>query len=114
MVATILRNLISNAIKYTNKGGTVSINISQNEEEVVVEVTDDGLGIPEDNLDKLFLINHNLATIGTNHEKGTGLGLILCKEFVEKHGGKIGAESGVGKGSKFYFTLPLKAAPIFE
>ena len=114
MVATVMRNLISNAIKFTKSGGTVNINTRHNEEEVVVEVTDDGVGIPKGNLDKLFLINHDIATVGTNNEKGTGLGLILCKEFVDKHGGKIGVESEVGKGSKFYFSLPLKAAPIVE
>ena len=109
MVSIILRNLIQNAIKYTNNGGTVNINLLQNQEEVVVEVTDDGVGIQENNLNKLFFVNNNLSTEGTNNEKGTGLGLILCKEFVEKNGGKIGVESEVGKGSKFYFTLPLKA-----
>jgi PAS domain S-box-containing protein len=107
MINTILRNLISNAIKYTNPGGRIEISAVQGEKELTVSVTDDGVGINEDNLKKLFLIEVSNSTRGTSDEEGTGLGLILCKEFVSKHNGKIWAESVPGHGSRFVFTIPV-------
>ena len=112
MVRTVIRNLISNAIKFTGEGGQVKIysnNIFDEDcqrEMVQVCVTDTGVGIAEENLEKLFKIDQQLRTSGTANEKGTGLGLILCKELIDKHGGKIWVESEVGKGSKFCVTLP--------
>ena len=79
---------------------------------VTISVSDNGVGIPADNLSKLFDISEVLSTKGTAGEKGSGLGLLLCKEFVEKHGGEIWAESKIGIGSEFKFTLPLNARPI--
>jgi PAS domain S-box-containing protein len=107
MINTILRNLVSNAIKFSNEMGNINLNSNNNGTHIEVSVTDDGIGIPETTIDKLFNIDAKITTKGTNNETGTGLGLILCKEFVEKHRGKIWVESEVGKGSKFKFTLPI-------
>ncbi|MDP2235207.1 MAG: PAS domain S-box protein [Bacteroidales bacterium] len=105
MISTVLRNLISNAIKFSGKGGEINISVEKNANEILVSISDNGVGIAPKRLDKLFRIDESDSTPGTNNEKGTGLGLILCKEFVEKHGGKIWVESEEGKGSTFYFTL---------
>jgi PAS domain S-box-containing protein len=106
MLKTVLRNLVSNAIKFTNKNGAININAEENDGNVTISVFDNGIGIKPDDLTKLFNISEVLTTKGTAEETGTGLGLLLCKEFVEKHGGKIWVESEVGKGSEFKFTLP--------
>lgn len=106
MLSAILRNLISNAIKFTNPEGAIVVAASQRKNEVLISVTDNGVGIEEDEIWKLFRIDQNHSTSGTHNEKGTGLGLILCKEFVDKHGGRIWAESKAGKGSLFCFTIP--------
>lgn len=106
MLGTILRNLISNAIKYTNQKGVIVVKSRQCENELLVSVADNGVGIENEEILKLFRIDQNHSTVGTQNEKGTGLGLILCKEFVEKHGGKIWVESQVGRGSTFCFTIP--------
>lgn len=106
MISTILGNLVSNAIKYTPAGGEITISAKQDTGGIAVSVADNGIGISRDSIEKLFRIEESYSTKGTNNEEGTGLGLILCKEFVEKHGGKIGVESEPGKGSTFYFTLP--------
>lgn len=111
MLKTILLNLVSNAIKFTKSGGKIIINAEQNSENVTISVSDNGVGIPADNLSKLFDISEVMSTKGTAGETGTGLGLLLCIEFVEKHGGKIWVESEVGKGSHFKFTLPLFNEP---
>ena len=107
MLKTVLRNLVSNAIKFTNKGGTIIISAKENSGNVTISVSDNGIGIIPDKLTNLFDISHRQTTRGTEKESGTGLGLILCKEFVEKNGGKIWVESEVGKGSDFKFTLPI-------
>jgi two-component system, sensor histidine kinase and response regulator len=106
MVSTILRNLITNGIKFTRPGGGVKISACYDEENVVVSVSDTGTGIKQENLEKLFKMGENTSTPGTYKEQGTGLGLLLCKEFVEKHGGNIWAESEAGNGSTFYFYIP--------
>jgi signal transduction histidine kinase len=107
MINTVLRNLISNAIKFTHNDGAISIYAYKEQQGVVVEVHDNGVGIEPARLETLFQIDKSESTLGTNHEKGTGLGLILCKEFIEKHGGKIWVESEAGSGSTFSFTLPI-------
>ena len=107
MLKTILRNIVSNAIKFTNNGGAININAEENSGNVTISVSDNGIGIAPDDLTKLFDISQILTTTGTAKETGTGLGLLLCREFVEKHGGKIWVESEVGKGSDFKFTLPV-------
>ena len=107
MTKTVLRNLISNAIKFTNADGIVSVNFIENNTNIEIQITDSGVGITAENLPNLFSIEKNISTLGTNNEKGTGLGLMLCKELIEKQGGKIWVESEFGKGSTFKFTLPL-------
>ncbi len=106
MINTVLRNLVTNAIKYTHKNGAVKIVTTCNVSEVHIAVIDNGIGINSEKIKKLFKINEKTTTPGTEDERGTGLGLILCKEFVEKHNGKIWVESEVGKGSRFIFSLP--------
>jgi signal transduction histidine kinase len=106
----IITNLISNAIKFTNIGGQIDIYSSPEQTFVKITVADNGVGINEDVQNKLFKLETNLTSIGTANEKGSGLGLLLCKEFVVKHGGKIWIESKPGKGSKFNFTLPKSAS----
>jgi signal transduction histidine kinase len=107
MLKTILRNLISNAIKFTHENGAINVRVMQTDSNTTISVSDNGIGIKPDSLTKLFNISQIFTTTGTEKESGTGLGLPLCKDFVEKHGGKIWVESEVGKGSKFEFTLPL-------
>lgn len=104
---TIIRNLLTNAIKFTHPGGKVIVSTQKIEDFLEISVSDTGVGISSDNLCKIFRIDSKYSSLGTQKEKGTGLGLILCQEFVEKQGGKIRVESEVGKGSKFTFTLPL-------
>lgn len=106
MMGTTLRNLLSNAIKFTNSGGEIVLSVQQKNDEWMVTVTDNGVGIQKETIEKLFHIDQSYTTAGTQNERGTGLGLILCKEFVEKHGGRIWVESQVMKGSKFCFTIP--------
>lgn len=106
MTRTTLRNLVSNAIKFTNKNGTITIRVKVEPTEIRFSVIDNGQGIEKKHLDKLFRIDNKLNKTGTNGEPGTGLGLILCKEFVEKQEGKIWVVSSPGIGSEFHFTLP--------
>ena len=106
MFKTILRNLITNAIKYTNAGGEVNISASESGQFVEIVVRDTGIGMSQETQRKLFKIDSFSSKAGTNNERGTGLGLILCKEFVKMHGGIIHVESEPGKGSIFRFTLP--------
>lgn len=109
MIETVIRNLVSNAIKFTERGGTVEIFAEDRGDVIEISVVDTGVGISEERIEHLFDIGEKyISTPGTEQEKGTGLGLILCKEFVEKNGGKIWAENNVGKGSTFRFTLPAR------
>jgi signal transduction histidine kinase len=102
----VIRNLITNAIKFTNDGGRVTVASQDKGNEWVISVHDNGIGIKPEVLNMLFDKTAPYTTRGTANEKGTGLGLILCKEFVEKNGGRIWVESKEGEGSTFYFTLP--------
>lgn len=106
MISTVLRNLISNAIKFTYPQGQITISAESKKDKVIIAISDNGVGVKKEYIERLFLIGETQTTLGTKNEKGTGLGLILCKEFIEKHGGKICVESEAGKGSKFYFTIP--------
>lgn len=108
LLSTILRNLISNAVKYTLNGGQVRVFCEQNSNEISISVEDTGIGMSEKQLDNLFRLDSNVTMPGTSEEKGTGLGLILCREFVDLHQGKIWASSKPKEGSIFSFTLPLK------
>jgi signal transduction histidine kinase len=106
MVKTVLRNLISNAIKFTNKGGEITISANETGSFVEIAVKDNGVGISHKTQKELFKKESFRSTIGTGGERGGGLGLLLCKEFVELHGGSIFVKSSLGKGSVFTFTLP--------
>ena len=106
MLNTVIRNLISNAIKYTHNTGVIDIQVNETDKAIQFVVKDSGVGIDKDIVDKLFKIQHKVSSPGTNNERGTGLGLILCKEFIERHGGSIWLTSELGKGSAFYFTVP--------
>ena len=107
MLDFVFRNLISNAIKFTNSGGLVTISaMKENEEQVILLVKDTGVGISEDNLKKLFKIDEHFTTKGTARETGTGLGLLLCKEFIEKNDGRISVSSRYGKGTEFFVHIP--------
>lgn len=105
MTNTVLYNLISNSIKFTGEGGQITIGASLEDEFLCVSVRDTGIGIPEGIIPKLFNVAGNVSRKGTNDEAGTGLGLVICKEFVEKMGGKLWLESKEGVGTTFYFTL---------
>lgn len=107
MLNTIIRNLITNAIKFTPKGGTITVAAKEVGKYAEISVEDTGVGMNETTMANLFRLDTTHSTLGTNQEAGTGLGLILCKEFVEKHDGKIWVESKLGVGSKFIFYLPL-------
>lgn len=105
-INTVIRNLISNAIKFTPEGGTITLALKPGPEQLIVSVKDTGVGMSTEVIQKLFRIDAKHTTKGTADEKGTGLGLILCREFVEKNGGRIWVESTPGKGSVFYFSIP--------
>ena len=110
-VNLVIRNLITNAIKFTNDGGVVTVKGKMKSNEILITVHDNGVGMKPEVLSMLFDKTAPYTTRGTANEKGTGLGLILCKEFVEKNGGKIWVESEEDKGSTFYFTLPKGSSP---
>jgi two-component system sensor histidine kinase/response regulator len=114
MVTTIIRNLLTNAVKFTNEQGTVTLRLKTAEDGVLIEVEDTGIGMAPDELDKLFRVDVSNKSIGNaaSRSKGTGLGLILCKEFVLRHGGTISVTSDPGKGSRFSVRLPLKPISI--
>jgi len=111
MVSTVIRNLVSNAIKFTPNGGTITISYSDEGEFAHICIVDTGVGISPEDQEKLFRIDVNHTTIGTGEEKGTGLGLLLCREFVKLHKGDIWVESTPGQGSKFHFTLKKHIEP---
>ncbi len=104
-IETVLRNLITNSIKFTNPGGFVEVSCLETKEYCEITVKDNGIGIPKENLEKLFDLKDSYSTRGTANETGSGLGLILCRELIERNGGKLRVESGIGKGSSFIFTL---------
>jgi signal transduction histidine kinase len=106
MLETVIRNLISNAVKFTYKGGKVGITAYyKSDSSIEVKIVDSGIGMSSDFKSKLFMINEKTSRNGTGGELSTGLGLLLCKEFIEQIGGKIWVESEIGTGSTFYITL---------
>jgi len=106
MIKSVIRNLLGNAVKFTHNGGKVSLFSRPVGGLIVTSVLDTGIGIPEEKLSNLFKAGENYTTSGTNQEKGSALGLVLCKEFVEKNGGQIWVKSSPGRGSLFEFSLP--------
>jgi signal transduction histidine kinase len=107
MIAAVIRNLVVNGIKFTHTGGKIIVGAERAGTEVIVSVKDTGIGIVEEKRDHIFGVNSNKSTTGTANETGTGLGLLLCKEYVERNGGHIWLESEVGKGTTFFFTLQI-------
>jgi len=107
MLLTILRNIFSNAIKYSTQDGKITVALNSDDTYGIVSITDTGVGISSDNIQKLFKVNGDYKTRGTNNEEGTGLGLILCKEFILKNNGEISIVSELGKGTTVTFKLPL-------
>jgi len=107
MITTVIRNLVVNAIKFTNPGGNIIIRSEKKDSEVLISVTDTGIGIVDSKKDRIFGVDNTKSTTGTANETGTGLGLLLCKEYVERSGGEIWLESESGKGTTFFFTLPV-------
>jgi two-component system sensor histidine kinase/response regulator len=105
MIGSVLQNLISNAIKFTKRNGKVIVSSKIEGDKIIVRVSDTGIGISEENIPKLFRLDNHLTTVGTDNESGTGLGLILCKELVEKNNGEIWVESEELIGSTFSFSL---------
>jgi signal transduction histidine kinase len=106
MLETVIRNLLSNAIKFTHISGEIVLTAVGKDDGVLFSISDNGQGIPKDKITGLFIETSQYTTFGTQGEKGTGLGLNLCYEFVHKHGGKIWVESIENKGSTFYFSIP--------
>ena len=109
MVSTVFRNLISNAIKFTTQHGKIYISAKGNHKKIQVCIKDSGIGLSKSDLKNLFDIQSAGKISGSNREKGSGLGLLLCKDFIESHDGKVWVESEIGRGSKFCFTLPKSA-----
>lgn len=110
MTNTVLRNLVNNAVKYSHPGGVIEVKVQELPDFMEVMVRDQGTGISPGNVEKIFRIDAKYKSPGTEGEKGTGLGLILCKDFVEKNGGEIRVESLEGKGTSFIFTIPRQAS----
>lgn len=106
MLSTVLRNLTSNAVKFSHTNSKVVIRAVPQDDTILFSVSDNGTGIPEQLIDRLFKMESSFTTIGTENEKGSGLGLILCKDFVEKSDGKIWVESTLNVGTTFYFSIP--------
>jgi PAS domain S-box len=106
MMSTVFRNLISNAIKFTRTGGEIVVAAKPEANKIIFSVSDNGVGMTSEAISKLFKIEEGLSTLGTKNEKGSGLGLILCKEFAEKHGGRIDIDSAVNEGTVIHFSIP--------
>ncbi len=106
LIQTVIRNITNNAIKFTEEEGKIELNARKQRDDILFSISDNGVGMDEETKEKLFRLDENVSRTGTSGEKGTGLGLIICKDMVEKNGGKIWVESQKGKGTTFYFTLP--------
>lgn len=106
-IETVITNIIGNAIKFTPKNGNIDISANEKDEELIISIADTGIGMSQEQIQNLFRLDKNISTAGTNNETGTGLGLILCKEFIEQNDGRIWVESELGKGSLFCFSVPI-------
>jgi len=114
MIETVIRNLVSNAVKYSQEGGEITVSVHPFPDKIRIIVEDNGVGIKPENLEKLFQIDSKIKQKGTWNEDGSGIGLILCKELIDRHSGKIWAESNLEKGSRFFIELPYPAGIIME
>lgn len=108
MLKTVVRNLLSNAIKFSNQGSDISVTLEKKNQTALVSVQDNGCGIDEESQKKLLHTDTHFSTFGTNNEEGSGLGLLLCQDFVQRNGGELWFTSEKGKGSTFSFSIPLK------
>lgn len=108
MISTVIRNLVANAVKFSHRNGTIELNSHVHLNNLVIEIKDNGVGIRKESQEKLFSTDVKTSSTGTESEKGTGLGLLICKEFIDKHLGRIWVESEPNKGSSFFFSLPLE------
>jgi len=106
MITTVLRNLLSNAIKFTPQGGSIRFEATKQKKMIEICIADNGMGMTEETMASLFKLDVFTSTLGTNKETGTGLGIILCKEFIEKNNGKLWVESSLNNGTIFYFSIP--------
>lgn len=106
-INTVVRNLTNNAIKFTSDGGQITLKAEEVNQQIKFTVADNGIGMSKETLKGIFKVGTKHSTLGTAQEKGTGLGLVICKDFIEKNGGSIGVESEQGRGSKFFFTVPM-------
>jgi signal transduction histidine kinase len=106
MIRTVIRNLLSNAIKFTPRKGNIKIKAFEKSRQIIIEVIDSGIGISPEQLPKIFSLSNDFSSLGTERERGTGLGLILCYEFIAINNGSIEAESMSDKGSTFRIYLP--------
>lgn len=109
MISTVLRNLLFNSIKFTHKNGNITIAAKGQDNFDIIEIKDDGIGMEKETIDNIFRLDKKVIAKGTAGEMGSGIGLILCKEFIEYHKGKIHAKSHPDKGTIFIITLPRKA-----
>ncbi len=114
MLKAILRNLLNNSLKFSNEGGEINITVYTNGDDNIFKIDDNGVGISPVRLKNIFNLSSNISTEGTSHEKGSGLGVILSKEFVEIHGGEIRIESEIGKGTTVMFNIPNKTEDILD
>jgi signal transduction histidine kinase len=109
MFESVVHNLLTNALKFTKRGGKVTVSVKKTDDEFnVIKISDTGIGMPKEIADGLFQIGKNCRRAGTEGEPSSGLGLVICKDFVEKQGGKIWVESTEGQGTDFFFTIPEK------
>ena len=108
MVKTIIRNIISNAVKFSHAHSSIDISSEKNDESIVIKIRDYGVGIDDETRKKLFRLNAQHTTFGTANEKGSGLGLVLCNEFIHKLGGRLQVNSRVNEGSEFSILIPVR------
>lgn len=108
MLQTIIRNITANSVKFTNEGGLITVSSEDTPEFTNIIIEDNGIGMTQETVDKLLIVSRNRSTTGTAGEQGSGMGLLICKEFVDRHKGHIKIESEVGKGTKFILSFPLK------
>jgi signal transduction histidine kinase len=112
MLISIIQNIVSNAIRHTEKGGEITVTATSNEDKIMVQVKDTGIGMSKDIMEKLFTPQMKTLSEARKKNKGAGIGLLLVKGFLEKNGGEIWVESIEGQGSSFYFTLPIEKPPF--
>lgn len=111
MLAAVLRNLVSNAVKFTQPGGRISILARRLEDAIEISVADTGVGMPPSKINDLFMLDRRTSTNGTAGERGSGLGLLLCRDLIERQGSELKVKSVIDRGTRFYFVLPCSAAP---